>query len=87
LRVAPQPASARLISLLEESAARRGVSAVRLPSGAAHDAMVLGRVTDSGMVFVRSLGGRSHAPEEETTIDDLAAGAEVLAECLHALCA
>jgi allantoate deiminase len=87
LRVAPQPTSGRLIALLEESAAAAGVPAMRLPSGAAHDAMVLGRVADSGMVFVRSVGGRSHAPEEETTTEDLAAGAAVLAECLRALCA
>jgi allantoate deiminase len=87
LRVLPQPTSGRLVSLLEESAAAAGVPALRLPSGAAHDAMVLGRITHSGMVFVRSLGGRSHAPEEETTTEDLAAGAAVLAECLHALCA
>jgi allantoate deiminase len=86
LRVAPQPTSGRLVSLLEESAAAAGVPVMRLPSGAAHDAMVLGRITDSGMVFVRSVGGRSHAPEEETTTEDLAAGAAVLAECLRALC-
>ncbi|PEQ88975.1 Zn-dependent hydrolase [Bacillus sp. AFS006103] len=49
-----------------------------LPSGAAHDAMVLGKLTDIGMIFVRSQSGISHHPDEWSTFEDVALGCEVL---------
>jgi acetylornithine deacetylase/succinyl-diaminopimelate desuccinylase-like protein len=82
LRVEPQPVPPALVSLLEAAAAAVGVPTMRLASGAAHDAMVMGRITDSGMIFVASRGGRSHTPEEHTDLTDLAAGATVLADAL-----
>ncbi|MFL6517395.1 MAG: hydantoinase/carbamoylase family amidase, partial [Bacillus sp. (in: firmicutes)] len=49
-----------------------------LPSGAAHDAMVLGELTDIGMIFVRSKNGISHHPEEWSSFEDVALGCELL---------
>ncbi|MBT2698519.1 M20 family metallo-hydrolase [Bacillus sp. ISL-40] len=49
-----------------------------LPSGAAHDAMVLGGLTDIGMIFVRSHNGISHHPDEWSSFEDVALGCEVL---------
>ncbi|WP_051633554.1 M20 family metallo-hydrolase [Bacillus sp. UNC41MFS5] len=49
-----------------------------LPSGAAHDAMVLGELTDIGMIFVRSRNGISHHPDEWSSFEDVAIGCEVL---------
>jgi allantoate deiminase len=49
-----------------------------LPSGAAHDAMVLGGLTDIGMIFVRSRNGISHHPDEWSSFEDVALGCEVL---------
>jgi len=37
------------------------------------------------MVFVRSKDGRSHTPEEFTSVEDAVAGIRVLAGALHAL--
>jgi N-carbamoyl-L-amino-acid hydrolase len=43
----------------------------RLPSGAGHDAMVMGGITEMGMLFVRcGNGGISHHPSETLTTDD-----------------
>jgi len=43
----------------------------RLPSGAGHDAMVMARITDMGMLFVRcGNGGISHHPAETLSTDD-----------------
>jgi N-carbamoyl-L-amino-acid hydrolase len=43
----------------------------RLPSGAGHDAMVMARITDMGMLFVRcGNGGISHHPSEALSADD-----------------
>ncbi|WP_180247550.1 M20 family metallo-hydrolase [Bacillus sp. AFS031507] len=49
-----------------------------LPSGAAHDTMVLGKLTDIGMIFVRSRNGISHHPDEWSSFEDVALGCEVL---------
>lgn len=54
------------------------LSHLTLPSGAGHDAQVIGRIAPIGMIFVPSRGGISHAPEEHSAGDDLIAGANVL---------
>jgi len=67
-----------VISLVEDAATRLGHSVRRLASGAGHDAQMLARVCPTAMVFVPSVGGISHNPEEFTTPDHLVAGANVL---------
>jgi hydantoinase/carbamoylase family amidase len=47
-----------------------------LPSGALHDAAEMARMLPAAMIFCQSIGGISHAPEEDTAEDDLAAGIE-----------
>ena len=49
-----------------------------MPSGAGHDAQVLAAVTDAGMIFVPSQGGRSHRPDEWTDWPALERGANML---------
>ena len=57
---------------LAASLERVGVTPMRLPSGAGHDAMVLAEVTDVGMMFVRcGAGGVSHNPAETVTPEDV----------------
>jgi N-carbamoyl-L-amino-acid hydrolase len=55
-----------------------GLSAIELPSGGGHDSEALARITPAGMVFVPSVGGISHAPNELTGWDDCVNGANVL---------
>jgi N-carbamoyl-L-amino-acid hydrolase len=76
-----------VIDLVESTARRLGLSVMRLPSGAGHDAQMLARVCPTGMVFVPSRGGVSHNPGEYTSPEDLAAGAQVLADVLVELAA
>ena len=71
-----------VVDLVEATARRLDLSVMRLPSGAGHDAQMLARVCPTGMVFVPSRAGISHNPAEYTSPDDLAAGAQVLAEVL-----
>ncbi len=59
-------------------------SAITLPSGAGHDSAHLAHIAPSAMIFVPSVGGRSHCPEEETHPADLARGVAAL---LHAVVA
>jgi N-carbamoyl-L-amino-acid hydrolase len=47
---------------------------LRLLSGALHDAAAMAAVRPAAMLFVPSIGGISHAREEDTAEDDLRAG-------------
>jgi N-carbamoyl-L-amino-acid hydrolase len=60
------------------AAERHGYSYMTLPSGALHDAQIMASITPTGMLFVPSIGGRSHSPLEDTAEEDLVAGANVL---------
>jgi N-carbamoyl-L-amino-acid hydrolase len=71
-----------IVDRVEAAAQRRGLSTMRLPSGAGHDAQMLARVCPTGMVFVPSREGISHNPREHTDPADLHAGASVLLDVL-----
>ena len=72
--------------LLGEEVGRLGLPVLELPSGAGHDAGILAASgVQTGMLFVRSAGGISHAPEEHTTPDDVALCVEALAGTLRRL--
>ncbi|WP_151719392.1 Zn-dependent hydrolase [Gemmobacter serpentinus] len=81
---APVPMDPGLISLLDQAAATLGASQILMASGAGHDAAFMARLAPAAMVFVPSLAGRSHCPEEFSEISDIALGAEVMAEAILA---
>ncbi len=56
-----------------------------MPSGALHDASNLAGLMPVGMLFVPSIGGISHAFEEDTAEDDLVTGLKVLANAVERL--
>jgi N-carbamoyl-L-amino-acid hydrolase len=56
-----------------------------MPSGAAHDAQIMGRLWPVGMIFVPSRGGVSHSPAEWSPWTDIEAGANVLLKTLVSL--
>jgi beta-ureidopropionase / N-carbamoyl-L-amino-acid hydrolase len=53
-----------------------------VPSGAGHDAMCLGTIVPTAMLFVPSIGGQSHVREERTSDADLLLGVEALAAAI-----
>lgn len=67
------------------SAEELDVSWEAVPSGAGHDAAHMKHLGPMGMIFVPSVGGRSHVPEEFTEGDDIATGVDVLARSLIGL--
>ena len=81
----PVPMHAAVRSLLTRAAQECGVQAPELVSGAGHDAQILAARCKVGMLFVPSIGGRSHCPEERTDPDHLALGTTVLAKALELL--
>jgi allantoate deiminase len=63
---------------------KRGLRAFELPSGAGHDAMMMQRITDVAMLFVRcGNGGISHNPLETITAEDAQLAAEVFVDFLR----
>ncbi|MCO5144847.1 MAG: M20 family metallo-hydrolase [Aquamicrobium sp.] len=54
----------------------------RMPSGALHDAANASTRMPMAMLFVPSIGGRSHCFDEDTRREDLVLGAEVLAAAI-----
>jgi acetylornithine deacetylase/succinyl-diaminopimelate desuccinylase-like protein len=56
-----------------------------MPSGGGHDTQHVASVADATMMFVPSARGIAHTPEEYTSIEDVIAGTEFLAEALYRL--
>ena len=76
------PVKPQLQELVAAAAGRTGLACQRLPSGAGHDAQAMAAITDTAMIFVPSVNGVSHAPEEYSSPEDCANGAQVLLNLL-----
>ena len=76
------PISANVQEVVAESARRLRLESRSITSGAGHDAQAMSAITESGMLFVPSVGGISHSPLEYTTPEDCANGANVLLNAL-----
>ena len=74
----PAPSDPRVRAAIAEAAASVGCSAVEMPSGAGHDAQCMAPLGPSGMIFIPSVGGVSHSPEEYSTPEAVVNGANVL---------
>lgn len=78
----PVPLAPGVVGELEKAAGELGIPILKMNSGALHDACVMTAVTDVGMIFVPSVGGRSHSPEEFTRYEDIEKGCNVLLRAL-----
>ena len=85
--IPPVAMDARVIAAIEAAAAEEGEPALRMFSGAGHDAMNVAPHAPAGMLFVPSRGGLSHTPREWTDAADCELGARVLARTLRTLSA
>jgi N-carbamoyl-L-amino-acid hydrolase len=81
-RVAHAPFDENRVQAIIDCAESLGYSWLPMVSGAAHDATYMSQVCPTAMIFVPSIGGRSHVEIEKTRWKDCAAGANVL---LHAI--
>ncbi len=78
----PALCAERVRAAIERACATLGLPSTRLYSAAGHDAQNLAAITDAGMVFIPSKGGRSHRVDETSDWDAIERGANVL---LHTL--
>jgi len=53
-------------------------SFMEMPSGAGHDGQYFGKHMPMGMIFIPSLGGVSHSPEEWSSLEHIELGANLL---------
>jgi allantoate deiminase len=77
------PCSPRLTALVAQSVEVFGHPAMKLGSGAGHDAAVMARITEMAMLFVRCKGGISHNPAESVTEEDVAVAIDVLGKFME----
>lgn len=82
LRNEPAPAQPHIQSAIAAVCNEMGLSSMRLPSRASHDAQEMATFTDMGMIFVPSEAGVSHADTEYTSPEQCVMGAEVLLQTL-----
>jgi N-carbamoyl-L-amino-acid hydrolase len=83
----PAPCAPRVQEAIEAACASLGLASRRLYSAAGHDAQNLAAVTESGMLFIPSRGGRSHRVDEMSDWDAIERGANVLLHTLLRLAA
>ncbi|GAA0357089.1 Zn-dependent hydrolase [Bowmanella denitrificans] len=74
----PQAMSDEVIQAFCQQAEHMELDYQVMPSGAGHDAQYMARITPTGMIFVPSVGGISHAPDEWTHWQDVHTGANLL---------
>jgi N-carbamoyl-L-amino-acid hydrolase len=76
------PFDEHLVRRIREAAQRMGYSIHDMVSGAGHDASYMTMVAPTAMIFVPSIGGRSHVEVENTRWEDCETGANVLLHCV-----
>lgn len=81
-RVEHTPFAEKLVGIVAEKADALGYSSHHMVSGAGHDASYMNMLGDAAMIFIPSIGGRSHVEVENSRWEDCAAGADVL---LHSM--
>ena len=74
----PKPCSNDMQDHLEKITKELGYSYIKMPSGAGHDAQFFSEITPTGLIFIPSVGGVSHAPDEWSHWHDVEKGCNVL---------
>ncbi|WP_245648052.1 Zn-dependent hydrolase [Paenibacillus borealis] len=79
---APQPMDDLIMDMSAAQAEALGIPVLHLGSMAGHDATHMASLTRAGMLFVPSIGGKSHCPEEESRIEDIEKAGNVLLQSI-----
>ncbi|MGM9926459.1 MAG: allantoate deiminase [Bacillus sp. (in: firmicutes)] len=70
---------------IEEIVKNKNIPYQSIVSGAGHDSQVFGSICPTSLIFVPSKKGISHSPQEQTDVEDLERGIDVLTEILYQL--
>jgi N-carbamoyl-L-amino-acid hydrolase len=83
--IEPAPMDAALARAVAEASRAQGQEPLSMPSGAGHDAMIISQKLPSAMLFIPSIGGRSHDIAEDTDEADIVLGCSTLAAAVEKL--
>jgi len=84
---APADCAPEVRAALAESSRQHGFPFLEMVSRAYHDSLFISRIAPTGMLFIPCRNGYSHRPDEYAAPEDIARGAQVLAEALARLSA
>jgi ureidoglycolate amidohydrolase len=81
----PARSGPAVVEAVEAACRDLGLPFLPMVSRAYHDALFMARIAPTGMIFIPSLGGFSHRPEEYSSPEEIARGVAVLAGTLARL--
>jgi N-carbamoyl-L-amino-acid hydrolase len=81
----PAAGDQQTVAIAEQVCAELRLKSLRMVSRAYHDSLFMARVSPTTMIFIPCRNGWSHRPEEFSTAEHVAAGAEVLAHTMARL--
>ena len=76
------PMAEDIKSTMKKIARKKCLKYKSMSSGAVHDAAMMANHIATGMIFVPSINGRSHVPEEDTRKEHLICGTQYLMEVI-----
>jgi ureidoglycolate amidohydrolase len=82
---APAICDTALAQAVADACAESGASSIRMVSRAYHDSLFMARICPVSMIFIPCRGGVSHRPDEYSSPQQIATGANVLAAALRRL--
>ncbi|MBK0348559.1 allantoate deiminase [Aerococcaceae bacterium zg-ZJ1578] len=82
---APVPMDEHIVNVIENACKKHELSYKVMHSGAGHDSQIFAPRVPTAMIFVPSIKGISHNPEEHTEAIDIVQGVEALEEALKEL--
>ena len=68
--------------VIENEAGALGYDYTFMDSGAGHDAQIMAHISKAGMIFIPSVHGKSHCPEEKSRWADIEKGTQLLLNSL-----
>ena len=83
--ISPVAMSQDIVAQFDSAARRLQQKSLVLASGAGHDAMIVAKVMPAGMMFIPSIGGRSHSSAEDSKETHIIAGCRVFASAVDGL--
>ena len=81
----PISLDSNLVETLETVCQQHGVPAMKMNSGAGHDAQIIAKRFPAALLFIPSRKGISHSPQEYSDPEDIYLGTQILAEMLKTL--
>ncbi|WP_196138774.1 Zn-dependent hydrolase [Aliikangiella sp. G2MR2-5] len=74
----PRHFSSEVYTEIESIAKNKNLDYMLMPSGAGHDCQFFADIAPTGLIFIPSVGGISHAPDEWSHWDDVECGCNLL---------